>query len=319
MDGRILGIHHVTAIAGDPQRNLDFYGGILGLRLVKLTVNFDDPGTYHFYFGDVTGHPGTIITFFPWPRAPRGRRGAGQATAVAFAIPEGSLSFWMEHLRRHGVPFAGPAHRFGQEFLVLADPDGLVLGLVPSQSGKEFNPPTRGPVNAEHAIRGLHSVTLMESQWDATSSLLEGTLGFRFEASEENWFRYRLDSGGSGTIVDVLRAAGEAPGVVAVGTVHHVAWRVSDGATQKTWRAKIVDDGVAVTNVLDRKYFTSIYFREPGGVLFEIATDPPGFAIDESPEELGTGLMLPLWLESRRKSLESTLPRVIAPRFARAA
>ncbi|MEW6113210.1 MAG: ring-cleaving dioxygenase [Thermodesulfobacteriota bacterium] len=319
MGEHILGIHHVTAIAGDPQRNLDFYGGILGLRLVKLTVNFDDPGTYHFYFGDETGHPGTIITFFPWPRAPRGRKGAGQATAVAFAIPDGSLSFWMERLRRHGVAFSGPAHRFGRELLVLADPDGLVLELVPSQSGTEFNPPTHGPVSAEHAIQGLHSVTLMESQWDATSSLLEGTLGFRFEAADENWFRYSLGSGGSGTIVDVLRAPGEAPGTVAVGTVHHVAWRVSDGATQRTWRAKIVDHGVAATNVLDRKYFTSIYFREPGGVLFEIATDPPGFTVDESLEDLGTNLMLPPWLELRRRSLESSLPRVTAPRFARAA
>ena len=309
MTQQIEGIHHVTALASDPQANVDFYTGVLGLRLVKKTVNFDDPGTYHLYYGDETGNPGTIMTFFPWPLARRGTRGAGQATVTSFSVPQGSLGYWTERLERHGVLFESPRERFDEEVMTLFDPDGLQLELV-ARAGDPRAPWEGGPVPAEHAVRGFEGTTLTEWNPEITSELLTGTLGFRSVAQAGNRFRFEVGAGGPGTRVDVVASPAAARGHISAGTVHHVAWRVADGKAQESWRQTIAENGLYVTPVLDRQYFRSIYFREPGGVLFEIATDPPGFTWDEPVETLGSGLKLPPWLEPERQRIESALPPV---------
>jgi catechol 2,3-dioxygenase-like lactoylglutathione lyase family enzyme len=311
---QILGIHHITAIAGDPRQNLDFYGDLLGLHLVKRTVNFDDPATYHFYFGDREAHPGTLLTFFLWPGAPRGRHGAGQATGVSFSIPEGAMGYWMERLKAAKLAIDGSRKRFGEETISFHDHDGLPLELV-------ANPDARpgwveGPVPAEHAIRGIHGVTLSVEVHEKTAAVLADLLGFRATKERGNRFRYEAGRGGAGAVVDVEWVPGLTQGEVAVGTVHHVAWRTPDAVEQREWRREIAARGLRVTPVVDRTYFRSIYFREPGGVLFEIATDGPGFAVDEPAEELGTRLVLPPWLEPRRRDLEMRLPPLEEPQFA---
>jgi len=307
------GIHHVTAIARDPQANVDFYAGVLGLRLVKRTVNFDDPGTYHLYYGDETGRPGTILTFFPWPMARRGTRGTGQATVTAFSVPEGSLGFWRERLAAHGVAHDEPARRFAEEVLTLLDPDGLKLELVAHAGAGEAEPWDGGPVPAEHAIRGFHGVTLAQQGYEATAELLTGPMEFEHAGEAGNRFRFMAAGEGPGRVVDVLCSPDLPPGRVAAGTVHHVAFRAADDADQLARREALAGRGLNVTPVLDRQYFHSIYFREPGGVLFEIATDPPGFTLDEPPEELGSALRLPPWLEPHRTRIEATLPPLSAP------
>jgi glyoxalase family protein len=315
MSQPIPGIHHVTAIAGDPQQNLDFYTGVLGLRLVKLTINFDDPATYHLYYGNEGGTPGTILTFFPWPGAPRGRHGTGQATVVSFAIPAGSAAFWMERLKASRIRFDGPFPRFEEQGLAFADPDGLRLELIETAAGNE--PWRQGPVPAEHAIRGFHSVTLAEQSSDATAAFLTGVIGFRKAGESGNRLRYSAgDSAGS--TIDLLSVPEQRRGMVAVGTVHHVAWRAPDDAAQRGWQGQIAASGHDVTAVMDRKYFHSIYFHEPGGVLFEIATDPPGFTVDEPLEQLGRRLMLPPWLEPQRARIEEALPKLKLPEAGRA-
>jgi glyoxalase family protein len=318
MNRDILGVHHVTAIAGDPNRNIAFYTEILGLNLVKLTVNFDDLGTYHFYYGDEIGHPGTILTFFPWLDAPRGRRGSGQVTAVTFAIPSGSMSFWVDRLRRHDVSVGELTARFNEEALPFKDPDGLQLELVEApEDGTRRN--NHGSIPIEHAITRIHGVALLESSAAETDSMLTRILGFQRANREGDRTRYSAGPTARGTHVDLVHMPDEPLGAVAVGTVHHVAWRVADEERQKAWRKEIVDAGLNVTPIINRDYFKSIYFREPGGVLFELATDPPGFAIDEEPDKLGTRLMLPPWLEADRAKLERRLPRLTLPKFGRAA
>jgi glyoxalase family protein len=315
---RILGIHHVTAVAGDPQRNIDFYTGLLGLRLVKLTVNYDDPETYHLYYGDQVGHPGTILTFFPWSRAPRGRLGTGLLTVTSFEIPEASMDYWSKRLEGHGVSFQGPTRRFDERVLSFSDPDGLRLELVAHGGLKDGDVWTGGTVLREHAIRGFFGVTLSEEALGSTASLLTETMGFRQVSQQDGRFRFAVGSGGLGSFVDILSLPGLSDGAIGVGTVHHVAWRTPDDEQQKSWRTNLVRDGLNVTPVIDRKYFHSIYFHEPGGVLFEIATDPPGFMVDEPVEQLGTRLSLPAWLESRRGEIQHTLPKVRVPPIARA-
>ncbi|MFP3941752.1 MAG: ring-cleaving dioxygenase [Thermoanaerobaculia bacterium] len=311
MTAPIAGIHHVTAIATDPRRTLDFYTRVLGLRLVKRTVNFDDPGTYHLYFGDDLGRPGTVLTFFPWPLARRGIRGVGQATATAFSVPAGSLGFWQERLRGEGVAVEEPAERFGgEEGFAFQDPDGLKLELVAHEGADERPGWGRGPLPAEHAIRGFHSVTLSEQGYQATAELLTQVLGFRLVAEEGSRSRFEAGDGGPGARVDVHCAPSAPFGRVAAGSVHHVAWRVADEEAQAAWRERLAARGLNVTPVLDRQYFRSIYFREPGGVLFEIATDRPGFTLDESPDALGEALKLPPWLEPRRAEIEDALPEL---------
>jgi glyoxalase family protein len=304
----VPGIHHVTAIAGDPQTNVDFYAGLLGLRLVKRTVNFEDPGTYHLYFGDQAGRPGTILTFFPWPGAPRGRHGVGQATSTAFAVRAGSITFWADRLAAAGVSLGEPVSRFGEKVLRLEDPDGLRLELVDRAVGTPDEPWDQGDVPAEHAIRGLAGITIAERDAAATEALLVSALGFR--RVERAGTRTRLEAAGrgAGAVVDLIEERDGTSGRIAVGTVHHVAFRASSDAEQQAWRTELLASGLAVSPVKDRNYFRSIYFREPGGVLFEIATDPPGFAIDEPSAELGGSLMLPRWLEPRRTELEAVLP-----------
>lgn len=316
MDTKTPGIHHVTAIAGDPQKNLDFYSAFLGLRLVKTTVNFDDPTTYHLYYGDNVGHPGTILTFFPWPGARQGRQGTGQTSAVAFAIRPSSLGYWVERLVQHNVKYEGPAKRFGEQVLSFRDPDGLQVELVAHKSSEEWATMPTGMLPPEHEIRGFHSVTLWEEGYEHTAHVLTDQLGFRETEDENNVFRYvSAGAGGDspGSIVDVRCAPGFWPGVVAVGTIHHVAFRARDDATQLALREQLAGSGLNVTPVIDREYFHSVYFREPGGVLFEIATDPPGFAVDEPADELGTHLKLPPWLEGARAELESVLPPLRRP------
>jgi glyoxalase family protein len=313
MNPSISGIHHVTAIAGAPQPNVDFYVGLLGLRMVKLTVNFDDPGTYHLYYGDAQGRPGSVLTFFPWPGAPRGARGTGQATETAFSVPSGSLQFWSKRLHDAGVENQGPFGRFGDQVLRLTDPDGLEIEIIAAEREDRRAPWERGSVLGEHAIRGFHSVTLTEAEPKATATLLQEALGFRRVAEAENRVRYEIGEGGPGTTVDVMREPRARRGLVSVGTVHHVAWRTPNDQEQAGWRVSLAKRGHRVTPVADRHYFRSIYFREPGGVLFEIATDSPGFAVDESVERLGTALKLPPWLEPRRAEITKTLPPLTLP------
>jgi glyoxalase family protein len=309
----ISGIHHVTAIAGDPQKNADFYVGVLGLRMVKRTVNYDDPGTYHLYYGDEIGRPGTLITFFPWPGAPRGRQGTGQTAATALSIPPGSIGWWMDWLKRNGAATRGPEDRFGDEVVSLDDPDGIAIELIVPALADGREPWREGPVPAERAIRGFHGVTLVEAAYERTAGLLTATLGFRAAGEKGNRFRFEAGAGGAGSIVDLLCAPQAPRGIVAVGTVHHVAWRAPTGESQEEWRKTVSSLGYNVTPIVDRHYFRSIYFREPGGVLFEIATDGPGFLVDETRGTLGTRLVLPPWLEPRRAELDGILPGIRVP------
>jgi glyoxalase family protein len=320
----IPGIHHVTAIAGDPQANLDFYTQVLGLRLVKRTVNFDDPGSYHFYFGDAAGTPGTILTFFPWPGAQPGRVGTGMAAATAFAIPAASLDYWMDRLAGLHPDFVAPVTRFGEQVLALRDPDGLILELIAVESAAPGSPEqsaegtgndwASATVAAEHRLRGFHGVTLCVADPKQTAKLLTETFGYEAAGDEPDRLRFRSPLGARAAIVDLSRKPAPPPhGRMGAGTVHHVAFRARDEKQQLAWREAIAALGFNVTAVLDRQYFRSIYFREPGGVLFEIATDPPGFQIDETFEELGTKLMLPPSLEPQRQHIERRLPPVTLP------
>jgi len=306
------GLHHVTAIAGDPQRNADFYLRTLGLRLVKTTVNFDDTGTYHLYYGDEAGNPGSLMTFFPWRDAPAGKHGTGQATTTSFSIPEHSIGWWQRHLTEQGVEVSRVQNRDQEDALTFADPDGLVLSLVAHQQEDPRAPWDNAFVPAEHGIRGLHSVTLSVTSEEATAGMF-GDLGITFRAQEGNRFRFAAGDGGPGSYVDVLVTPDAPEGRVAAGAVHHVAWRAPDERTQAAWREELVGSGVNVTSVLDREYFRSIYFREPGGTLLEIATDEPGFTADEPLLELGRALKLPPWLEPNREQIAATLPKLNLP------
>jgi catechol 2,3-dioxygenase-like lactoylglutathione lyase family enzyme len=306
-------IHHVTAIAREPQRNLDFYAGTLGMRLVKLTVNYDDPGTYHLYYGDELGRPGSLLTFFPWTGGRPGRQGTGQINGIGLAIPPASLGYWVERLLSRGVRYEGPARRFGEQVLAFADPDGLLLELIATPRVADLEGWRDGPVPAEHAVRGVHGVTIWEDGDAGSADFLTGRMGFEQRAEEEN--RLRLESGadGLGTVVELRRAPGFWRGTDGAGTVHHVAFRAADDAEQSARQEELRSGGVSVTDVRDRTYFRSIYFREPGGVLYEIATDGPGFTLDESPAELGTSLKLPERYEPMRERLTVALPPLRLP------
>ena len=307
-----MAIHHITAIAGDPDRNLRFYARTLGLRLVKLTVNYDDPATYHFYFGDELGRPGTILTFFPWPDGSPGRLGTGLVAAVGFAIPPGSLGFWIERLLAQGVRYLGPTRRFEEPVLAFADPDGLALELIATERALEMPGWAGGPVPPEHAIRALHGATIWEDGDSGAADLLTAQLGFRRVAEEGSFLR--LDAGDErGAVLDLRRAPGFWRGAGGVGIVHHIAFRAADPADQLARRAALEQAGYDVTPVLDRTYFRSVYFKEPGGVLFEVATDGPGFTVDESAAELGTSLKLPAQYEAVRDRVAEALPPLQLP------
>lgn len=306
------GIHHVTAIAGNAQRNLDFYAGFLGLRLVKKTVNFDDPNSYHLYYGDEQGRPGTILTFFLWDGARRGQRGVGQAATVSLSIPGGALGFWLGRLAARNQPFSRD-ERFGDAVLTFEDPDGLSLELIAHAGASRVPTWDGGTVEAEHAVRGVHSVTLWENGGDETAALLKERLGYRKVGMDGTVTRFASGSEGSGALLDVRHANGFWPGVMGAGTVHHVAFRAEDDDAQLELRGTLARDGLHPTPVIDRQYFRSVYLREPGGVLFEIATDPPGFTVDEAPETLGETLKLPPQFEGMRGQLEQTLPPLHRP------
>jgi glyoxalase family protein len=308
MTSPIVGLHHVTAIADDPQTNVAFYSGVLGLRLIKKTVNFDDPTTYHLYYGDGVGSPGTVMTFFPWPGVRRGVLGSGQTHTTAFAVPHHSIDFWRQNLEASLVR-ARDIERFGVPGLAFADPDGLQLELLASARPDVGRQPWNGSsVPAEHAIRGFDGVTLLHADPDKTATVLVDAMGFRKVAEDGARVRYETGEGGSGTFVDLLHDLNAAPGRVAGGSVHHIAFRLTDDDAQTAWQKHLFGAGHPTTEVKDRMYFHSVYFREPGGVLFELATDNPGFAVDEPLEELGSRLCLPPWLESARDRIERALP-----------
>jgi glyoxalase family protein len=304
------GIHHVTAIAGSAQRNLDFYTRTLGLRLVKKTVNFDDPGAYHFYYGDETGSPGTILTFFPWEHAAPGRAGAGELQETVFRIPQSAIGYWTARLVNHGVE---RATCFGETVLTFRDPDGLRLALV-GLPGIEAEPAWDstaggGEVPVEHAIRGFHSVSLMLERTEATGAILSDVFGFREVAREGDTTRYVVEGTAIGGIVDLRAVGGFLPARLGRGSVHHLAFRAADDAAEMEMVRKLAaNHGLRTTEQKNRDYFRSVYFREPGHVLFEIATDIPGFDVDEPAGELGRALKLPAFLEGHREAIEAALP-----------
>lgn len=300
------GLHHVTAISSDPQQNVDFYTTVLGLRIVKRAVNFDDKYTYHLYYGDEVGHPGTVLTFFPFEDARRGRVGREQTSATAFVIPEVSVDYWVERLESNDLTVDAPRTRFDETVVPFRDHDGQPLELVTGTN--DIEPWENGPVPAEHAIRGFHSVTLDSINPEQTSTVLE-TLGYESIVQDGERTRYRASSSRA-SVVDVLDRPDEPRGQPGVGTVHHIAFRTADTETQEAWREPLTQIGLQVTPRKDRQYFESIYFREPGGILFEIATDGPGFTHDESVPTLGSDLMLPPWLEKDRGMLEERLPDI---------
>jgi len=311
----IAGIHHVTCITGDVQKCVDFYVDVLGLRFVKKSINQDLPDTYHIYFGDYLGTPGTAMTFFGWPTWPKQRAGSGQITTVSFQVPPGSLGFWSNRLKELRVD-----HRmvttFETDALMLRDADGIELALVAQASDDRWKPWPDGPVDEEHAIRGFHSVTMTLAEMAATFNLLTTAMGFRVATQEGKTTRFETGQGGPHSVLDVIEAPEGPEGEESIGTVHHVAWRTPDPDAQVAWRDTLLTAGRNVTPVIDRWYFKSIYFREPGGVLFEIATDGPGFTVDESPETLGTGLSLPPWFQVRRDRLDEILPPIVVPTTA---
>jgi glyoxalase family protein len=302
------GIHHVTAIAADARRNFNFYTSVLGLRFVKKTVNFDDPGTYHFYYGDEAGRPGTILTFFPWANVASGRRGTGQTFETALRVPEGSIGAWTHRFVARGVPHEAPEKRFGETVLRFQDPDGMSLALV-GVAGAEREAGWAGAdIPVEHAIRGFHGITLLLEDGARTGAILTDVLGLVEVASEDVTVRYTGDAA-LGQHVDIRTAKGFLPSGLGGGSVHHVAFRAADDAAQGRMVQGLADrHGIRTTEQLDRNYFRSVYFREPGGILFEIATDDPGFAADESIETLGRDLKLPRFLEPRRREIEAVLP-----------
>ncbi len=311
---RMGGIHHLTAMAGDPQRNINFYTRVLGQRLVKQTVNFDDPATHHFYYGDAIGSPGSVMTFFPWPKGRRGRIGAGEVGAIAYAVPAGALSAWRKRLTDFDVPFSEQT-RFGDSFLQLSDPDDVSLELVESDTAPAIEHWTEGPVPAAMALRGFAGVTLQLAPQPAahaqtTQALLTDLFGFTRFGEVEGRERFVSPAPGQGAYVDIISLPTPARGVLGTGSVHHIAFRAPDDQAQLAWRQRLLDAGLHVTEVRDRQYFHSIYFREPGGVLFEIATDSPGFMRDEDRTHLGAALKLPPWLEPQRAEIEAALPPI---------
>ncbi|MGG0474985.1 ring-cleaving dioxygenase [Priestia aryabhattai] len=303
---KTLGIHHITAIVNDPQRNIDFYAGVLGLRLVKKTVNFDRPEVYHLYFGNQSGEPGTIITFFPWPKLLKGRIGTGQVGVVSYMVPIGTFPFWEKRLEKFGIKWT-KFGRFNKEYLQFQDPDGLQLELV-EENESPLNPWTFGDITAEHAIKGFNGATLYSAQSYKTVDVMETILGLTCVGQENEYVRFTSE-GTLGNTID-LKLNPPLRGLMGAGTVHHIAWRAENDSQHKQWRDILLDKGYRPTEILDRNYFKALYFHEEGGILFEIATDPPGFTVDEPKNELGKKLLLPSWLESKRKELEEKLPQI---------
>jgi len=303
----IRGLHHITAIASDPQRNVDFYRNVLGQRLVKRTVNFDAPDTYHFYFADEIGNPGSVLTFFAWPDMRRGVRGNGETNAVGYNVPVGSFAFWQERLKQNGITPKPVEKRLGEDVLPFNDPDGMSLELIETQKLPEISFWEDGPVPQEYALHGFHGVTLWLEDITPTAGLLTAQMGYHAARQDGNRYRFTADPNSRAHTIDLVEQAGKAQAGFGVGSIHHIAFRVPDDAQQLQYQSLIRSAGFGVTEVLDRSYFHSIYFREHGGVLFEIATDTPGFAIDEPVDALGESLKLPEWFETNRAEIEASL------------
>jgi glyoxalase family protein len=308
MANKITGIHHITAIAGNAKRNVDFYTGALGLRMVKRTVNFDDPGTYHFYYGNEQGAPGTILTFFPWEGIAGGRIGTGMATEIGYSVNKESLAFWAERFRDLNVPQGVTAERMGEMYLPFQDPDGLNISLIASHDEDDRQPWNTAAIPAGVGTKGFHSVTLSLREIEPTASILTDIFGYHQERQEGNRYRFRTDAIPTAAIVDLVEAPKEGRGFNGGGTNHHVAFRVANEEMQMAFREKILSRGLHITPKINRDYFFSVYFREPGGVLFELATDNPGFTVDEPLDQLGEHLKLPVQYEPMRKEIEKSLP-----------
>ncbi len=306
---KILGLHHITAIAGDAQRNYDFYTKTLGFRLVKKTVNFDDPYTYHFYFGDEVGSPGTILTFFPWANVRQGENGAGMATEIGYSVPEGSLGFWETRFEKLNILYK-ISERFGEKLLAFKDPDGLQINLIESKQKDYRKGRETAQISSDVAIKGFHTVTLTLNHIKATAAILTEVFGYKLIEQKDNLYRYQTDAVDNAAIIDLMEMPLTPRGINAGGTNHHIAFRVKDEETLMEFREKIAARGLQITGKINRDYFFSLYFREPGGVLFEIATDNPGFATDETVENLGSSLQLPEQHEPMRDKIEKVLPKL---------
>ena len=304
----IKGLHHITAIASDAQENANFYTRILGQRLIKTTVNFDDPGTYHLYYGDEVGAPGTIMTFFPWKNAHRGKLGNGETSAVAYSIDPVSVGFWRDHLVQKGINLGPIEQRFNSEVISFTDPDGMNLELIAHETSSTIRHWENSPIPEKHVLGGFHGVTLWVAEVDLTAQLLSDIFGYTLEAQEGSRYRFKADSNSIGNYVDIVHRPGQPLGLFGSGSIHHIAFRTVDDIEQSEYQKTLRDAGLYVTPVRDRQYFRSIYFRIPSGILFEIATDEPGFLYDESISELGTHLKLPPWLEPRREEIINPLP-----------
>jgi glyoxalase family protein len=310
MQNKILGLHHITAFAAHAQRNYDFYTKVLGLRLIKKTVNFDDPGTYHFYFGNETGAPGTILTFFPHEGIQKGRAGTGMATEIGYSVPKDSFEFWNNRFTELKVKHQSPQERFGELYLPFEDPDGLLLNLIVPNAEDNRNPWTTGEVSKDVATKGFHDVVLTVRNSELTAKILTDIFGYKLLTQEGNKYRFVTDAIDSANFVDIIEEPQGERGINAAGTNHHVAFRVKDDDILMEFREKIKENGFRITEKIDRNYFYSLYFREHNGILFELASDNPGFSVDESVAELGTHLMLPSQYEPSRKKIEKVLPIV---------
>ena len=315
-DTSVHGLHHVTVIGGDPQENLDFYTRVMGMRFVKKSINQDSPDTYHLFYADGAGSPGTDLTFFPWPDLPRSRPGTGQIVEVPFAVPVGSLDYWLVRFDEHDVAYDDIESRFGEKTLPFIDPHGLRLALVETDDARDFVPWDESPVPSEHQLRGMHAVRIWQRSLDSTERVLTELMGFEKLAEESDWHRYGVDGGGSGTYADIRVIPEGRRGSGGMGDIHHAAWRVRDKDEELAVREVIDKAGLRPTPPIDRFWFESVYFREPGGVLFELATDGPGFSRDEDPDHLGEKLVLPPWLEDRRSEIEAGLPALDASHAA---
>jgi glyoxalase family protein len=311
----VHGVHHVTAIAGPARENLDFYAGVLGMRLVKRSVNQDDPGTYHLFYADADGHPGTDLTFFPWAQMAPSREGYGLSSEVSLAVPPVSLDFWGERLRKHRAAVGEMELRFGRAVLPLRDPHGLRVALVENEEslGRPFAAWKGSPIPEQYQIRGLESARMVERDLIRTTSFLTDAMGFAHLGTENGWHRYGVAGGKSGAYLDLYESPTSGRGAWGTGSIHHLAWRVDDEKHQDEVRTRVREGGSRPTPVIDRFWFKSVYFPEPGGVLFELATEGPGFAVDEDPAHLGESLVLPPWLETERAAIEAALPSLTAP------